>query len=275
MAKKQSAASRLTELVGTPLREIQEEFVSVAEMQNQIMPDPSRITVFGDFDIFGMTIPTAIVGGDFFDFIDLEASFEIEGKIGLVIADASGHGLSAAMLIRDFNTALYTAISFQSYYAHDTTPLLFDKINRRMYRSSLANQYISAFYAELHRDGTLRYINAGHLNPLLFKKSEIRDLSVGGLVLGALLDLPRSYAVGEERIDEGETLLCYTDGVTETFNSEGEEYGLERLKRVVKAHPRVTARRLFEFIIEDVEEFSRDLRQADDRTLIILRRQGP
>ncbi len=273
MAKKQSAAAQLTELVGTPLREIREEFISVAEMQNQIMPDPSLITVFGEFDIFGMTIPTAIVGGDFYDFIDVGARFELEGKLGVVIADASGHGLSAAMLIRDFNTALYTAISFQAFYAHDTTPLLFDKINRRMYRSSLPNQFISAVYAELHEDGVVRYMNAGHLNPLLFKKGgEVRELDVGGPVLGALLELPRGYQVGEEKIEKGETLVFYTDGITETFNPAGAEYGVDRLKAVVRARPRVKARRLFDLIIEDVEEFAEELRQPDDRTLIIIRR---
>ncbi len=273
MAKKQSHAAQLTELVGTPLREIREEFISVAEMQNQIMPDPTSLTVFGDFDIFGLTIPTAIVGGDFHDFIDVGRRFDLGGRMGFVVADASGHGLSAAMLIRDFNTALYTGLAFQAHYAHDTTPLLLEKINRRMYRSSLPNQFISAFYGELHLDGRIRYINAGHLSPLLFKRNkEVRELSVGGPVLGALLDLPKGYQVGEDVIEKGETLVCYTDGVTETFNPAGEEYGAERLTRVVRAHPRVKARRLFELVIEDVDEFAEEIKQADDRTLVIFRR---
>ena len=75
----------------------------------------------------GKTMPAAIAGGDYYDFIDLEGRFDIQNKMGIVIADASGHGLAAAMLIRDFNTALYMGISFQSYYEKATTSLTFHK----------------------------------------------------------------------------------------------------------------------------------------------------
>ena len=143
---RKTAGKRLSELVGTPLREIEEEYISVAEMQRRIMPDPERLEVFGDYDISGKTVPIAVVGGDYYDFIDLDGRFGIKGKMGIVIADASGHGLAAAMLIRDFNTALYMGISYESDYLQDTTPLLVKKINRRMYRSSQDNQFISAFY---------------------------------------------------------------------------------------------------------------------------------
>lgn len=262
--------TKLTELVGSPLREIKEEFISVAEMQNQIMPDPELMQSFGDFDIYGRTIPTTIVGGDFFDFIDL-TRYRLAGRMGLVIADASGHGLSAAMLIRDFNTALYTAISMQAHYARDTSPLLFDKMNRRMFRSSLSNQFISAFYGELHLDGKLRYINAGHLSPLLFDGREFLELEVGGPVLGAFLDTPRPYEVGERRVVPGGVLVCYTDGVTEAANRRGEEFGLPRLKETIRRRRRLSARRLFDAILSSVEEFTKETRQSDDRTLLIIK----
>ncbi len=269
MAKK-SPATRLTDLVGSPLREIKEEFISVAEMQNQIMPDPELVESFGDFDIFGMTIPTTIVGGDFFDFIDLER-FRLPGRMAVVIADASGHGLAAAMLIRDFNTALYTAISMQAHYEQDTSPLLFEKINHRMYRSSLPNQFISAFYGELHLDGLLRYVNAGHLSPLLFDGKEFRELDRGGPVLGAFHDPPAPYLVGEARLAPGSVLVCYTDGITEAANSKEEEFGLERLQRVIRRRRRSSARALFGAIMDAVEGFADQPRQSDDRTLLIIK----
>ncbi len=265
-----SRSTKLTELVGSPMQEIKEEFISVAEMQNQIMPDPELIESFGDYDVFGRTIPSTIVGGDFFDFIDL-ARYRLGGRLGVVIADASGHGLAAAMLIRDFNTALYTAISMQAHYEKDTSPLLFDKINRRMFRSSLPNQYIAAFYGELHLDGRLRYINAGHLRPLLFDGRRFEELEVGGPVLGAFYDVPRPYQVGEARLGPGGVLVCYTDGITEASNRKGEEFGLERLKGIIRRRRRSSSRKLFSAIIERVEDFARQERQSDDQTLLIIK----
>ena len=134
MSKKNPFKTKLTHLLGMPLQELEEEFVLVAAMQRRIMPDPNRAESFGDYDMYGKTVPTALAGGDYFDFIDLEGRFDLKDKMGVAIADASGHALAAAMLIRDFNTALYMGISFQSYYERDTTSLLFTKMNRRMFR---------------------------------------------------------------------------------------------------------------------------------------------
>lgn len=264
---------KLTNIAGMRMREIKEEFMSVADLQRRIMPDPERLTVFGDFDIYGKTLPIAVVGGDFYDFIDLQGRFGIQGKMGIVIADAAGHGLVAAMLIRDFNTALYTAISFQSYYVQDTTPLLFTKINRRMYRSSQANQFISAFYGELQLGGILRYINAGHYSPLLFKKGGgIESLDAGGLVLGAFRQAPHDYQVGQVQLEPGEILVCYTDGIIESANSTGDEYGEDRLKAVVEQRREKTSRAILGAIVQDVKVFSGEEKQKDDRTLIVIKK---
>ena len=118
---------KLTRIARMDLREIEEEFVSLADMQRRIMPHPGRVTAYADYDIFGVTLPTAVVGGDFYDFINLEGRFGLKDRFGVVIADAAGHGLVAAMLIRDFNTALYTAIAFEAAYAQDTTNSFFPR----------------------------------------------------------------------------------------------------------------------------------------------------
>lgn len=266
------SAFGLTEIAGMGLQEIQEEFFPVAEMQRHLMPNPERLTVFGDYDIFGKTLPNAVVGGDFYDFVDLAGRFGLKGRMGIVVADAAGHGLAAAMLIRDFNTALYTAISFESHYAEDTTPLLFRKINRRMFRSSQPNQFITAFYGELHLDGTLRYINAGHVSPLLFRREEIISLDTGGLVLGAFRTPPVDFQVGEAHMDVGDVLLGYTDGIIESMGPEGQEYEAERLRELVHGCRNQSSRAIFDAIITDIEGFSKDVRQADDRTVIVIRR---
>jgi phosphoserine phosphatase RsbU/P len=270
--KKRTVQDSLSEYIGMPLREIRDEFLLVAELQRRILPDPERLTVFGNYDVFGSTVPIAVVGGDFYDFIDLSGRFGLTGKMGIVIADAAGHGLVAAMLIRDFNTALYTAISFQAHYEKDTTPLLFPKINRRVYRSSQPHQFISAFYGELHLDGVIRYINAGHYDPLLFRKEEIIKLSTGGPVLGAFRDSPTGYQVGQEQLEPGDLLICYTDGIIEACDEQGQEYGVERLLELVRRNRGRSSREIFETINADVEKFSEAKGQTDDRTFIVIKR---
>lgn len=274
MAKQSPAEQELTEFLGMPLHALQEEFIMVAAMQRQIMPDPDRIEVFADYDMHGKTIPAAIAGGDYYDFIDLEGRFDIQNKIGIVIADASGHGLAAAMLIRDFNTALYMGISFQSYYEKHTTSLLFTKMNRRMCRSSQRNQYISCFYGELQRNGILRYVNGGHPSPVLLQKDQLMSLDAGGLVLGAFRDLPLAHEVGEARLEKDDILLCFTDGILEANNSEGEEYGRERLISLAQDNRRLGARELYLIIMEDVGNFSQNQSLADDQTLVVIKKEG-
>jgi sigma-B regulation protein RsbU (phosphoserine phosphatase) len=262
-----------TQLAGMRLQDITEEFVSVVEMQRHLMPDVDRITAFGDFDIVGKTLPTAVIGGDFHTFIDLESRFGIKGKMGVVIADASGHGLAAAMLIRDFNTALHMAISFQSFYVQDTTPLLFTKLNRRLYRSSEPHQFITAFYSELHLDGTIRYINAGHPSPRIYKSDgSVVALKVGGPVLGAFPDPPYAYQVGEAALGRGDVMVCCTDGINEAVDPAGAEYGFDRLERVVRNHSQRDSALIEEAILHDLHEFTGGASQQDDRTLIVVKR---
>ncbi|HSR66336.1 MAG TPA: PP2C family protein-serine/threonine phosphatase [Acidobacteriota bacterium] len=258
-------------VIGTPQREIEEEFISVAEMQRKILPEPKIVRRYRDFRIFGGTLPIEWVGGDFYDFIELQG-FNIEERLGVVIADVSGHGLSAAMLVRDFNTALYTGIAFEAHYAKDTTPLLFEKLNRRMFRSSLANQFITAFYAELHPDGKLRYINAGHLAPLVFHRDEVVRLQVGGPVLGAFDTPPVPYQVGEVMIKNGDLLVAYSDGIVEAVDGDEQEYGVSRLEKQVLRMQRRPVREIFEAVLDDVDSFTGHARQSDDRTLIIVRK---
>lgn len=263
---------KLTRIARMDLREIEEEFVSLADMQRRIMPDPGRVTAYADYDIYGLTLPTAVVGGDFYDFINLEGRFDLKDRFGVVIADAAGHGLVAAMLIRDFNTALYTAIAFEAAYAQDTTNLLFSKINRRMFRSSRPDQFISAFYAEVHKDGIVRYINAGHFSPLVLKRDRIESLDVGGLVLGAFWTPPIEYEVGETRMDLGDVLLGYTDGLIETRNGQGREYGVEALRRLAWSNRDRSAKEMCDTVMADVAAFGGAGRQNDDRTIIAIKK---
>lgn len=252
-------------------REIGEELVSMAEMQRRIMPDQRPAEEFLPFEFHGETRPMNVVGGDFFDFIDLEGRFGLRDQLGLVIADAAGHGLAAAMLIRDFNTVLYTGISFQAHYDRRTDRSLLSMINRRMHRSSQANQFLTAFYAELRRDGQLDYVNAGHDSPVLVRAEGIERLEIGGPVLGALWNSPVPYEVGHTTLGPGELLVSFTDGIIEAVNADGEEYGRQRLEDLLLRHRELQPEALFNTIMAEVEEFSAGPGQTDDRTVVVIR----
>ncbi len=126
-----------------------------------------------------------------------------------------------------------------------------------MFRSSQPDQFITAFYGELHLDGTLRHINAGHFSPLLFRQEESVSPDTGGLILGAFRAPPVAFQMGKAHMDVGDALLCFTDGIIESLNSEGHEYGVERLKKFVhdcRIHP---SRATFDTILRDIEAFSK------------------
>ncbi len=261
---------KLTKLVGLPLEELRDDVISMRELQRRIMPRASETVVFNDFDIYGRTVPLAIVGGDFYDFVELEKRFGIKNRFGIIIADASGHGLSAAMLIRDFNTAIYTGISFQSYYERETTPLLFTKINKRMYSSSQPNQFISAFYGELHLDGLFKYINAGHPAPIVLKRNgEIVELNHGGPVLGAVYDFGADYQVGTVHVKPGDVLALFTDGIIEATNRKGEEFGFHRLVETIARNHERTSQQIFSAIVNRIRRFRSEI--SDDLTLIVVK----
>src|SRR3989442_5420216 len=240
------------------------------ELQRKIMPPASETVIFDDYDIYGRTVPLAIVGGDFYDFDEPEKKFRIKNRFGIIIADGSGHGLSAAMLIRDFNTGIYTGISFQSYYEKETTPLLFNKINKRMYNSSQANQFISAFYGELHLDGLFKYINAGHLAPIVLKgNNEIIEVKQGGPVLGAVYDFGGEYQVGSVNVEPEDVLALFTDGVVEATNRKGEEFGLDRVLETIARNRKGSSRQIFSAIVNRVKRFRSEI--SDDLTLIVVK----
>ena len=261
----------MSDLTPKQLEALEKDLISVAEMQRRILPDAQPAGAFQPFELFGETLPISIVGGDFYDFIDLDGRFGMEGRMGLVIADAAGHGLAAAMLIRDFNTALYTGISFQAHYEQETNPSLFSKINRRMYRSSRTNQFITCFYAELSREGQLAYINAGHDSPMLFRGSEVEALETGGPALGAFWKSPVPYEVGRTALKAGDILVCLTDGILEAVGEDGTEYGRARVEELVLANRDASSEELFKLLRDDVERFSTSAGQTDDRTIAVIR----
>ncbi|HEX9636526.1 MAG TPA: PP2C family protein-serine/threonine phosphatase [Acidobacteriota bacterium] len=223
---------------------------------------PRRYPPFAGYDLHGRSMPAEVVGGDVFDFITLG-----ERILGVAIADSSGHGLPAALQARDVIIGLRMGLS-EDLKVSKTI----EKLNRVIHTSRLATRFISLFYGELERNGNFIYCNAGHNPPLLLHKGRFRELTQGGLILGPNPDA--EYERGFVSVEPGDVLLLYTDGVIETLNAAGREFGLERLRQLVLAHQEGSAYDLVQRLFEELESFQGGRRALDDRTAVAIKRRS-
>jgi sigma-B regulation protein RsbU (phosphoserine phosphatase) len=225
---------------------------------------PRSAPDFGPFDIAGASQPAEEVGGDLYDFLPISPK-----RIGLAIADASGHGLPAALQARDAIIGLRMGIQEQLRLTSTIT-----KLNQVVSHSALASKFISLFYAELEFSGTLVYCNAGHTPPILVSAGGSTLLTRGGAVLGPNPDA--SYERGYVSLEPGSVLLAVTDGITEAESRRGEPYGWKRLEALIRANGWATAQSLVDAVFESVRGFSKRDSPVDDQTVVaVIRRESP
>jgi Stage II sporulation protein E (SpoIIE) len=193
--------------------------------------------------------------------------FEIAYRSIPAIGDASGHGLPSALLVRDVVTALRMGLEKQLRIEY-----VFGKLNRVIHRSNVSSQYICVFYGELESNGSLHYVNAGHQPPLLFRKDRVSELKAGGTVIGPLRGA--SFRRGFTHLDPGDVLVLFTDGIVERRSAEGEFFGEERLRQLVRANQRASAPELLQQLLDAAQSFGRSRHWEDDVTMIVIRRAG-
>jgi len=224
---------------------------------------PRRLPQPGNFLMAARSEPAEIVGGDFYDIINLD-----EHSFVAVIADATGHGLPAALQVRDIFTGLRMGLS-REYKISRTL----ERLNRIIHHSRLATKFVSLFLIEIDLDGQAFYCCAGHPPALLRTATgEIRALRTGGLLLGPLAGT--RYVVSGIKINPGDTLLMYTDGITEIENPDGDEFGVGALEKILSGPNYHQPDRLIEEIFETIHEFAGpDYRQDDQTALVIHRRE--
>jgi phosphoserine phosphatase RsbU/P len=239
-------------------RHMEEDMRMAAEIQNGLLPRGAP--KIPGWDLSGCNRPCRTVGGDYYD-------FAIEGgRLLIALGDVSGKGTGAALLM----TVLRAAVR-----AHWTEPSLSDavaRINRTVCQNVPSSKYVTFFLAELDPGtGRLRFVNAGHNPPLLIRADgSVERLEDGGLVLGMFENV--TYDGGSVGMAPGDTLVVYSDGVTETWNAEGDEFGEETLIPLAVSNRRLAAEALQEAILKDLERFEAGARATDDRTLVILKR---
>jgi sigma-B regulation protein RsbU (phosphoserine phosphatase) len=201
------------------------------------------------------------LGGDAYDFVSLP-----HNRLALAVGDASGKGLAAALMISNVQSSLRTAVAF----AGNDGAAVLGAVNREVHASSLPNRYATLFYGVFDEaTRALRYVNAGHNPPMVLRRDRsVRRLESGGPPVGMFPNW--TYKEGAVRLDPGDLVLAFTDGVTEAVNPAGDEWGEEGLLRAVAEHDAQSADEMVEGIFRSMDEFSLG-RQSDDATVMVLR----
>jgi phosphoserine phosphatase RsbU/P len=221
---------------------------------------PSASPQFAGYDIHGHSRPAEVVGGDLYDYLARP-----DRLLGVAIADASGHGLPAALLARDVITGLRIGMNEKSRVNRTV-----ERLNRVIHRAALSSKFISLFYGEFGPGGALVYCNAGHNPPLLQRGTTLRPLERGGLILGP--NPAAHYTQARARLDTGDAVVMYTDGLVELANPQGKQYGMARLKRLLRELPSTGAKERVEAILADADRFAAGVAPLDDLTVVVVRR---
>lgn len=220
---------------------------------------PQTLPALSTLEYAGICIQARQVGGDYYDFLSLGRD-----RLGLVLGDISGKGIAGALLMANLQANLRS----QCALAMDDLERLLRSVNQLFYENTADNAYASLIFAEYDdQRQRLRYANCGHLPPLLLRADgALARLDSTCTVLGLFKEWKCSIA--ECRIEPGDTLALYTDGITESFNAAGEEFGEQRLIETLRRHRALGPRGLLGAVVEEVRKFSSS-EQTDDITLIV------
>ena len=227
-------------------------------IQLSLLPDPC--CVFPGFDIHAASFPASSVGGDLYDFLPVAP-----GTMGLAVADASGHGLPAALQARDVAVGLRMGVERDLKIVS-----AIEMLNRVIHRSGLTSRFISLMFGELESNGNFAYVNAGHPPALLMDARGIHELSVGGMVLGP--DPDARFKMGYTHVDRGATLALYSDGVIERGTTWGDAFGMGKLRKWLKETRKLSAEKAVDDIMIRLGEHCPGKPYEDDVTVMVVRR---
>jgi PAS domain S-box-containing protein len=241
------------------------ELQIAAEIQRSFMPDV--IPQITGFDIAARTIMAKEVGGDFFDVIPFEIIALDKGTLGLLVADVSGKGVPAAL----FMALSRIVVRVNALWHSDPAKAIYDA-NNIIAQDSKSGMFVTLFFGTLReKERTLTYVNAGHNPPVVFRSRDesLEELMPTGIVLGAVEN--REYFSRTISIGSGDVIVMYTDGVTESINALEELFGEDRLNAIIRNNVRRPADEIIDRILIGVQEFTGDMPQFDDITLLVIK----
>ena len=230
------------------------------QIQERLLP--RSLPEVAGLDLAAMTRSSREVGGDYYDVEMLEG-----GRALMAIADVTGKGLPAAMLMANLQASLQTLLPMDMSLAEATA-----HINRVISGNTDLDKFITFFHAIFEPDGgRLRFVNAGHNPPFLVRSDgSMQELEAGGLLLGVMANA--SYEEGVVDLEEGDLVVFFTDGITEAMSPEQEEYGEARLQKVLEEYHTSAAGDILDAVLADVRRFTEDPpERSDDRTLIVAK----
>lgn len=223
---------------------------------------PRAFPLVEGFDIYGLTIPVREVGGDYFDFIS-----SITDRLGLIVADVSGKGLAAALIMVSFRAYIHATVINEL-----AMRVVMGRVNKLVYESTDGDRYITTFYGLIDPEHKrLLYINAGHNPPLLLRADGTNELlKDGGYPLGIFPD--SRYSESVVNLGSGDILVLYTDGVVESRNTSDQDFGLQRLEKVARSVADKRAHEICQAVATAVREFSSQAGgQEDDLTISVVK----
>ncbi|MCX6144229.1 MAG: PP2C family protein-serine/threonine phosphatase, partial [Ignavibacteriales bacterium] len=240
---------------------IEKELEIAGTIQRRLLP--KQLPALTGYEIDAVARPSKNVGGDYYDLIMLS-----DGKCAFVIADVSGKGVPAALLVSTLHASLHAFIDSAVNLAQ-----LVKRLNVVVHGNTEPERFITLFMAILDpSDGSLTYVNAGHNFPFILRtqQSSIQPLSSTGLPLGMFDGV--EFQQETVKLDPSEYLVLYTDGVTEAMNKSFDEYGESRLRQVMIGSSDKSASGFLGGIVSDVEKFVAGEPQSDDLTMLVLKR---
>ncbi len=239
-------------------KRFEREFATAREVQLALLP--TTFVQPAHFEVAAHSIPCRYVGGDFYDFLTLE-----DGRSVLILGDVSGKGISAALL-----ASMAQGVIHAQFNSGLSLPDVVNSLNRVLVSKSDVQRFLTLFCALIASDGTLNFVNAGHNPAILMRASGKTELlSSGSMLLGAF-DFAE-YQAHETKLEPGDVLVIFSDGVTEAANAANQLFGDQRLEELVKKSAGLSAKDIKERIEQAVVTFTRGLPQSDDITLIALK----
>jgi serine phosphatase RsbU (regulator of sigma subunit)/DNA-binding response OmpR family regulator len=238
-------------------RRIEEQLGIARELQQALLPQPDR--ELPHLRACSLNLPCHEVGGDYFDYVDLE-----DGGFCFAIGDVAGKGISAALL-----AAVVQGIFSTQTFKDSPLVTIVSNLNRSLTKRGTGNRFVTTFFGIMDREGNCAYVNAGHNPPLLLHRDgTMQELTEGGMVLG--LFASAQYQSDTVQLAPEDHLVLFTDGVLEARNAAGEEFGEERVRGVLKANARASTPDLLARLRESVLSFSANTPQHDDITIMVL-----
>jgi serine phosphatase RsbU (regulator of sigma subunit)/predicted enzyme related to lactoylglutathione lyase len=222
---------------------------------------PQTLPPLKTLDYAGLCIQARHVGGDYYDFLSLDCH-----RLGLVIGDISGKGIAAALLMANLQANLRSQFTL----ARDEPQLFLQSVNRLFYQNTTDSAYATVFFADYDDTARrLRYANCGHLSGILLRRNgKVEWLHSTATVLGLFEEW--NSPIEECQLSPGDTLALYTDGVTESFDASGEEFGEQRLVEALQQNKTMPAKHTLASVVEQIQSFSPH-EQHDDITLIVAK----